>query len=90
MTDGTTTMDMAALLAEIESLKAANVALAAGHAKGPRALTLKVSEKGCLSVYGLGRFPVTLYRGQWERLIGAVDQIKAFIEANVSTLKTKE
>jgi hypothetical protein len=53
-------------------------------------LRFKVSEKGALSVDGLGRFPVSLYRGQWERLIEAIPQIKAFIEANASTLTTKD
>jgi hypothetical protein len=56
----------------------------------PKALTLKVSEKGALSIYGLGRFPVTLYAGQWERLLAATDQIKAFMAANASLLATKD
>lgn len=55
----------------------------------PKALTLKVSEKGALSCYGMGRFPVTLYRSQWERLIQHADQIKAFIEANTAELAVK-
>jgi len=53
-------------------------------------MSLKVSEKGALSVYGLGRFPVTLYREQWEKLLGMADAIKEFIKANDSTLKKKE
>lgn len=56
--------------------------------KGP--ITLKVSEKGGLSVYGLGRFPVTLYKEQWVRLLTMVDQIKTFIEENDDKLKKKE
>ncbi len=52
-------------------------------------LTLKVSEKGALSVYGMGRFPVTLYREQWERLITNVAVIQDFIKANADTLTTK-
>ena len=55
----------------------------------PKALSMKVSEKGALSVYGLGRFPVTLYRGQWERLIAAAGQIKTFISANSALLAVK-
>ena len=59
-------------------------------ANAPKALSMKVSEKGALSIYGLGRFPVTLYRGQWERLLGAADQINAFMVANTSLLATKD
>ena len=59
-------------------------------ANAPKALTMKVSEKGALSIYGLGRFPVTLYAGQWERLLSAADQIKAFMTANASLLATKD
>ncbi len=54
-----------------------------------RGLTLKVSEKGGLSVYGLGRFPVTLYKEQWLRLLGLSEQIQAFIRDNDSALKSK-
>jgi hypothetical protein len=55
----------------------------------PRKLTMKVSDKGALSVYGLGRYPVTLYRGQWERLLAEADTITAFITANAATLTVK-
>ena len=58
-------------------------------ANQPKALTMKVSEKGALSIYGLGRFPVTLYRGQWERLLTASDEITAFITANADRLTVK-
>lgn len=58
-------------------------------AQQPKALTLKVSDKGALSVYGLGRFPVTLYRGQWERLLDHEPAIRAFIAANTALLATK-
>ena len=51
---------------------------------------MKVSEKGALSVYGLGRFPVTLYKEQWQRLLDMSDDIRAFIVENQATLKTKE
>ncbi len=59
-------------------------------ANAPRRLTMKVSEKGALSLYGMGRFPVTLYRGQWERLFAAKADIEAFISANASLLAVKE
>lgn len=54
-----------------------------------RKLTLKVSEKGAVSLYGLGRFPVTLYGSQWERLIGEVEHIKGFLVANAALLSVK-
>ncbi len=61
------------------------------QAKRPRGqITLKVSEKGALSVYGLGRFPVTLYKEQWLRLLTMTDQIRAFIQENDDKLKKKE
>jgi hypothetical protein len=72
--------------AEFERLTAENAALKAAS-NGP--LSLKVSEKGAVSVYGLGRFPVTLYREQWEKLIGTAAQITAFIAANTTRLKVK-
>jgi ribosome-interacting GTPase 1 len=53
-------------------------------------LSFKIGEKGGLSVYGLGRFPVTLYYEQWNRLLGAAEDIKAFLEENKSKLKLKE
>jgi hypothetical protein len=54
-----------------------------------KGLTLRVSEKGGVSVYGLGRFPVTLYKEQWLRLLGMADEIRMFIEENDASLKTK-
>ena len=75
------------LQAEIERLKAENEALK----KPARGQTsMRVSEKGALSVYGLGRFPVTLYREQWEKLLGLSDSIRQFIEEHDSELKKKE
>jgi len=72
--------------AELDRLRAENEAL-----KRPRGQTsLKVSEKGALSVYGLGRFPVTLYREQWDKLLGMADEIRQFIADNDSRLKKKE
>ena len=59
------------------------------EANKPKALTMKVSEKGALSIYGLGRFPVTLYRSQWERLFTARQQIADFIKTNSALLTTK-
>lgn len=76
------------LRAELERLKAENEALKRGPRGG--SAMLKVSEKGAVSVYGLGRFPVTLYKEQWERLLALSDEIKAFIAANKDRLKVKE
>jgi hypothetical protein len=53
-------------------------------------LEFKVSEKGGVSVYGLGRFPVTLYYEQWVRLLGSADALREFLEQNKSNLKLKE
>ena len=75
------------LKAEIERLKAENEALKS-PARGQ--ISLKVSEKGGVSVYGLGRFPVTLYKEQWAKLLATGDQIKTFIEQNDHQLKKKE
>jgi hypothetical protein len=72
--------------AELERLRAENEAL-----KRPRGqVSLKVSEKGAVSVYGLGRFPVTLYKEQWVKLLSMSDQIRKFIEENDAQLKKKE
>ena len=73
--------------AELARLRAENEAL---KKAGRGRLSMKVSEKGALSVYGMGRFPVTLYKEQWLRLLGVADDIRAFIEANNEALKTKE
>jgi len=78
-------LDNQALLDKIAMLEA-KLALA----NKPKAMAMKVSEKGACSVYGLSRFPVTLYSGQWERLLAAKDDILAFIEANRASLATKE
>jgi len=75
------------LKAEIERLRSENEALKK-PARGQ--MSLKVSEKGALSVYGLGRFPVTLYREQWEKLLAMADQILQFIGDNDHLLKKKE
>jgi hypothetical protein len=76
------------LHAEIERLRAENENLKKPAARG--AMSLKVSEKGALSVYGMGRFPVTLYREQWEKLLAMGDEIRKFIEENDAKLKKKE
>jgi hypothetical protein len=72
---------------ELERLRAENAALKKTSAKG---LSLKISEKGGLSVYGLGRFPVTLYKEQWTKLLDMAEDIRAFIKANDAQLKTKQ
>ncbi len=74
------------LKAELERLKAENEALKSQRGRGTG---LKVSEKGGVSVYGLGRFPVTLYKEQWVKLLGMSDEIRAFIKAHDGELKTK-
>jgi len=61
-----------------------------GAGKRSGTMQFKVSEKGGVSVYGLGRFPVTLYYEQWSRLLGAAEELKAFLEENKSKLKLKE
>jgi hypothetical protein len=88
------------LLAMIAKLHAENAALKARQPK-PRSVSFKVTEPklkddgtmtkgGAISVYGMGRFPVTLYRGQWERLIEAIPELQAFIQANAASLSSKE
>jgi hypothetical protein len=75
------------LKAELERLKAENAALKARSGKG---ISIKVSEKGAVSVYGLGRFPVTLYQEQWTKLLDVADDIRTFIRENEGRLKKKE
>ena len=74
------------LKAELARLRNENAALKKEAATG---VTMKVSEKGALSIYGMGRFPVTLYKEQWLKLLGMSDDIRAFIAANEGQLKTK-
>jgi hypothetical protein len=73
--------------AELERLRAENEALKRTSSKG---LSLRISEKGGVSIYGLGRFPVTLYKEQWLRLLDMADDIRMFIQANEAHLKSKE
>ena len=77
------------LEAELARLKAENEALKSKK-NNRGTLSMKVSEKGALSVYGMGRFPVTLYKEQWLKLLGISEDIKKFIEENDDRLKTKE
>ena len=73
----------------IEKLKAENTELRTKR-NTPPPLTLKVSQKGACSLYGIGRFPVTLYGSQWERVLDHGDKIREFLNANASQLATKE
>ena len=74
------------LKSEIERLRAENEALKISSSKG---LSMRVSEKGAVSVYGLGRFPVTLYKEQWLRVLDMADDIKEFIRQNDAQLKSR-
>jgi hypothetical protein len=80
MADEDVQAELARLRAENETLKQ----------KRNTSVSMKVSEKGAVSVYGLGRFPVTLYQEQWQKLLALADEIKAFIEENRSKLKVKD
>ena len=73
---------------ELERLRAENAALKASSARRG-SVSFKVSEKGGVSVYGLGRFPVTLYKEQWAKLLDLADDIRAFIKAHEAELKSK-
>lgn len=74
------------LKAEIERLRLENERL---KNERSRSISFKVSEKGGVSVYGLGRFPVTLYKGQWTKLLAMADEIRRFIKEHDAELKTK-
>jgi hypothetical protein len=73
--------------AELERLRNENAALKKGASTGIR---MKVSEKGAVSIYGMGRFPVTLYKEQWLKLLDMSDEIRAFITTNDAQLKKKD
>ena len=75
------------LKAELERLRRENESLKKGASDGIR---MKVSEKGAVSVYGMGRFPVTLYKEQWLKLLNMSDEIRAFISENEAQLKAKD
>lgn len=78
------------LKAQLERLTKENESLKAQTRAKPGHLTMKVSEKGGVSVYGLGRFPVTLYQEQWSKLLDHVEEIREFIRTNESQLKKKD
>ena len=80
-------MNQRDLEAEIERLRAENERL---KARGASRVSLKVSEKGGVSLYGLGRFPVTLYKEQWAKLLDTANEIRAFIKEHDAELKAKE
>lgn len=80
-------MNESELKAELGRLRAENAQL---KTKGKGGISLKVSEKGALSLYGMGRFPVTLYKEQWLRILDSAAEIKAFIRENDCKLKAKE
>jgi len=73
--------------AELERLKAENETL---KTRSNRSISLKVSEKGGLSVYGMGRFPITLYKEQWTKLLEMSEEIRAFMKENDSKLKARQ
>lgn len=73
---------------ELAKLKSENAELKSKKTRTSE-ITFKVSQKGAVSVYGMGRFPVTLYKEQWERLLERSDELRSFIRANASQLKTK-
>jgi hypothetical protein len=75
------------LKAELERLRSENAALKKGVSPGVR---MKVSEKGAVSIYGMGRFPVTLYKEQWLKLLDMSNEIRSFIAANEAQLKAKD
>ncbi len=75
------------LKAELERLRNENAALRKGV---PTGIRMKVSEKRAVSIYGMGRFPVTLYKEQWLKLLDMSDDIRAFIATNEAKLKTKD
>jgi hypothetical protein len=80
MPDDDSSEELARLRAENERLR---------RTSSSRGMTIKVSEKGGVSVYGLGRFPVTLYKEQWLKLLDLADELRAFITANDAALKSK-
>ena len=81
------TMTLADMQKELKRMQEENAVL---KARSERTLSMRVSEKGALSVYGLGRFPVTLYHEQWTKLLGMKEDMLSFIAENLDTLKSKE
>ena len=74
------------LIAQIAALKAENDALKASKTGGP---SCKITDKGGVSFYGIGRFPVTLYKDQWIKLINHIEMVKTFLKDNDSKLSVK-
>ena len=74
---------------ELEQLRNENEALKLQR-RSSGSITFKVSEKGAVSVYGLGRFPVTLYQEQWDKLLANIGELKRFIDDNRDQLKKKQ
>ena len=74
---------------EIERLRAENERLKQQAVKAGT-LSFRVSEKGAVSVYGLGRFPVTLYQEQWDKLLAQIEELRRFIETHRASLKKKD
>ncbi len=75
---------------ELARLRAENEKLKQQAKSAPKDISFKVSQKGAVSVYGMGRFPVTLYKEQWEKLLARKDDLLQFIQDNAADLKTKE
>lgn len=84
-----TAADIAALRAELDKARA-DLAAAQSAAASTARVSFKVSEKGAVSVYGLGRWPTTLYAGQWDRLLSQADTLRSFIADNRGRLAVKE
>ena len=80
---------MAILQSQLSTMTREQLEAIVMAANKPRKLTLKVGAAGGVSVYGMGKWPVTLYRGQWERLLDSADEIRSFILANADSLSTK-
>jgi hypothetical protein len=78
------------LQAQLDAAKAENEALKAKLAKRSPTVSFKVTEKGGVSAYGMGRFPVTLYLSQWQKLVKAIPELEAFLEDNLDRLTTKD
>lgn len=74
---------------ELARLRAENEKLKKDAKSAPKEVTFKVSQKGAVSVYGMGRFPVTLYKEQWEKLLARKEDLLEFIVDNAADLKTK-
>jgi ABC-type Fe3+-hydroxamate transport system substrate-binding protein len=75
---------------QIEELRAQNEAMKAKLASRSPSVSFKVTEKGGVSMYGLGRFPVTLYLSQWQKLLKAIPDLEAYLEDNIDRLTTKD